>query len=46
MRLLVELIGAIRAACGKDFILGVKTPGDDGVPGGIDPELGPPSPGE
>lgn len=36
MRLMVQLIAAIRAACGSDFILGVKLPGDDGVPGGID----------
>jgi 2,4-dienoyl-CoA reductase-like NADH-dependent reductase (Old Yellow Enzyme family) len=40
MRLVAELIGSIRSECGKDFILGVKTPGDDGVPGGIDPALG------
>lgn len=36
-RLLVELCLAIRATCGADFILGVKLPGDDGVPGSIDP---------
>lgn len=35
-RFLVELIGAIRAECGKDFIVGAKLPGDDGVPGSID----------
>jgi 2,4-dienoyl-CoA reductase-like NADH-dependent reductase (Old Yellow Enzyme family) len=39
MRLVVELIAAIRAACGSDFILGVKSPGDDGVKDGIGPEL-------
>lgn len=39
MRLLLELIAAIRAACGRDFILGVKTPGDDGIPESIPPEL-------
>jgi 2,4-dienoyl-CoA reductase-like NADH-dependent reductase (Old Yellow Enzyme family)/threonine dehydrogenase-like Zn-dependent dehydrogenase len=39
MRLVVELIAAIRAACGSGFILGVKSPGDDGVPGGIGPAL-------
>ncbi|HEV7268783.1 MAG TPA: FAD-dependent oxidoreductase [Falsiroseomonas sp.] len=39
MRFVVELIGAIRAACGRDFILGVKTPGDDGIPESIGPEL-------
>ena len=36
-RLIAEMIAAIRAACGSDFILGIKLPGDDGVPGGIDP---------
>lgn len=36
-RLLAELCLAIRHACGSDFILGVKLPGDDGVPGGIGP---------
>lgn len=37
-RLLRELIGALRTACGADFIVGVKLPGDDGVPGSIGPE--------
>ena len=37
-RLLAELIGAIRALCGRRFIIGIKLPGDDGVPGGIGPE--------
>ena len=37
-RLLIELFGAIRAAGGTDFIVGLKLPGDDGVPGGIGPE--------
>ncbi|MGE0798710.1 MAG: FAD-dependent oxidoreductase [Lautropia sp.] len=35
-RLLRELIAAIRAECGTDFIIGLKLPGDDGVPGGVD----------
>ena len=35
-RLLVELTGAIRARCGRRFIIGLKLPGEDGVPGGID----------
>ncbi|MDB5414876.1 MAG: oxidoreductase [Rubritepida sp.] len=39
MRLTLELMAAIRAACGRDFILGVKLPGNDGVSGGIGPEL-------
>ncbi len=36
-RLISEMITGIRAACGQNFILGVKLPGDDGVPGGIGP---------
>ena len=36
-RLLSDLIGAIRALCGRRFIIGLKLPGDDGVPGGIGP---------
>ncbi|WP_421955850.1 FAD-dependent oxidoreductase [Polaromonas sp.] len=36
-RFLAELCLAIRHACGSNFILGVKLPGDDGVPGGIGP---------
>jgi len=39
MRFLVEIIGAVRAAAGRPFILAVKLPGDDGVRGGIDPDL-------
>jgi dimethylglycine catabolism A len=35
--LLVELCQAIRTLCGDDFILGIKLPGDDGVPDGINP---------
>jgi len=38
-RLLVELCQAIRADCGADFILGVKLPGDDGIPDSIPPAL-------
>ena len=37
-RLIAEMIAAVRAACGSDFILGLKLPGDDGVPGGIGPD--------
>lgn len=37
-RLLREVLAAIRTACGKDFIVGMKLPGDDGVAGGIDPD--------
>lgn len=35
-RQLRDLIHAVRAACGGDFIIGLKLPGDDGVPGSID----------
>jgi 2,4-dienoyl-CoA reductase-like NADH-dependent reductase (Old Yellow Enzyme family) len=37
-RFVRELLSAIRAACGTDFIVGLKVPGDDGVPGSIGPE--------
>jgi 2,4-dienoyl-CoA reductase-like NADH-dependent reductase (Old Yellow Enzyme family) len=36
-RFVRELITAIRAACGRDFLLGLKLPGNDWVPGGIGP---------
>ena len=36
-RFLRELIAALRASCGREFIVGLKLPGDDGVPGGVDP---------
>jgi hypothetical protein len=35
-RLVAELMAAIRALCGDSFIIGLKLPGADGVPGGID----------
>ena len=34
-RFLRELITIIRSICKKNFILGMKLPGDDGIPGGI-----------
>jgi 2,4-dienoyl-CoA reductase-like NADH-dependent reductase (Old Yellow Enzyme family)/thioredoxin reductase len=37
-RLVTELVAALRAECGKDFLIGVKLPGEDGVTGGIDLE--------
>ncbi len=37
LRLLGESIEAIRAATPSNFLLGLKLPGDDGVPGGIGP---------
>jgi 2,4-dienoyl-CoA reductase-like NADH-dependent reductase (Old Yellow Enzyme family) len=38
LRVMVELIDSLRSHCGDDFIVGVKMPGDDGVPGGIGPD--------
>jgi 2,4-dienoyl-CoA reductase-like NADH-dependent reductase (Old Yellow Enzyme family)/thioredoxin reductase len=35
-RLLTELIQAVRAECGSRFIIGVKLPGEDGMPNSID----------
>jgi 2,4-dienoyl-CoA reductase-like NADH-dependent reductase (Old Yellow Enzyme family)/NADPH-dependent 2,4-dienoyl-CoA reductase/sulfur reductase-like enzyme len=35
-RFLAEMIRALRAAVGRNFIIMVKLPGDDGVEGGID----------
>jgi dimethylglycine catabolism A len=37
VRIVGELIAALRSACGQDFIIGLKLPGDDGVAGGIGP---------
>lgn len=37
LRLLRQLVAAIRAECGPGFLIGVKMPGDDGLPGSIDP---------
>jgi dimethylglycine catabolism A len=36
-RFIAELVIALRAACGSDFIIGLKLPGDDGMPGSIGP---------
>jgi 2,4-dienoyl-CoA reductase-like NADH-dependent reductase (Old Yellow Enzyme family) len=38
VRILDELVDAIRAETHSQFIIGMKLPGDDGVPGGIDIE--------
>ena len=35
-RFVAEIIAAVRDQCGRDFIIGLKLPGDDGVPGSID----------
>jgi 2,4-dienoyl-CoA reductase-like NADH-dependent reductase (Old Yellow Enzyme family)/thioredoxin reductase len=37
-RILTELIAALRSECGPDFLIGVKLPGEDGMPRGIDHE--------
>jgi hypothetical protein len=34
-RFVRELISAIRSLCGADFIVGLKLPGEDGIPGSI-----------
>ncbi len=37
-RFISEIVTAIRKSCGANFIIGLKLPGDDGLPGGIGPE--------
>ncbi len=37
-RFISEIVTAIRKSCGASFIIGLKLPGDDGLPGGIGPE--------
>ena len=36
-RFVREIAAGIRESCGANFIIGLKMPGDEGVPGGIDP---------
>ena len=36
-RIVAELVAALRDACGTDFIVGLKLPGDDGMAGSIGP---------
>ena len=36
LRLVQELIAAIRSACGPAFVIGLKLPADEGITGGID----------
>ncbi len=36
-RIVADMVVALRAACGAEFIIGLKLPGDDGLPGGIGP---------
>ena len=38
VRFVAEVVSAIRNVCGRDFIVGLKLPVDDGLPGGIGPE--------
>ncbi|MCP5466505.1 MAG: FAD-dependent oxidoreductase [Sinobacteraceae bacterium] len=38
VRLLTELLEALRRACGREFVIGVKLPGEDGQVDGIDLE--------
>jgi len=38
VRFVAEIVAAIRARCGADFIVGLKFPADEGVAGGIDPD--------
>lgn len=39
VRLLLDICQGLRARCGKNFVIGVKLPGNDGIPGSIDPQL-------
>jgi 2,4-dienoyl-CoA reductase-like NADH-dependent reductase (Old Yellow Enzyme family) len=36
-RIVADLVMALRSACGMEFIVGLKLPGDDGMPGSIGP---------
>lgn len=38
VRIVADMVAALRAACGMDFIVGLKLPGDDGLAGGIGPD--------
>ena len=37
VRIVADMVAALRVACGTNFIVGLKLPGDDGLPGGIGP---------
>ena len=37
-RFVREIVAAVRAACGANFIIGIKLPGDDGAPNSIGPK--------
>mgnify|MGYP001306780934 CR=1 FL=1 len=36
-RFVAEIVAAIRGTCGRDFIIGLKLPGDDGLPDSVGP---------
>lgn len=36
-RFVAEIVAAIRGGCGSDFIIGLKLPGDDGLPDSVGP---------
>jgi dimethylglycine catabolism A len=36
-RIVADLVMALRSTCGADFIVGLKLPGDDGMPGSVGP---------
>ncbi|MGE0800230.1 MAG: FAD-dependent oxidoreductase [Lautropia sp.] len=38
LRIVRDLIAALRESCGNDFIIGLKLPGDDGIAGSIGPD--------
>ena len=38
LRFLTATIASIRAGCSSGFLIGLKLPGDDGLPDGVDPE--------
>ena len=40
LKFLSDTVAAIRAACGAGFVIGLKLPGDDGLPESINPTLG------
>lgn len=37
VRFIEEIVAAVRETCGRGFIIGLKIPGDDGVPNGVSP---------
>jgi hypothetical protein len=39
LRFLNDTVQAIRATCGAGFVIALKLPGNDGLPGGVGPEL-------